>query len=481
MLRFRAALFPIAALVSGVLIATLPPVVGALLLGTAAIALLAFSTPLTLLALLIPIAPMRVLIATEAPGQLPIDDIGQLALVAWGAAWVFYRVVKGRSLPRLPLPVVLLPIGVFTLALLFSLPAATSITTALQETIKWVQVMVIVVVIAELCATYSLRWLVFLLSIAGITHAMVGLYQFFGGSGALHLLVNGRYFRAFGTFGQPNPFGGFMGILAPVLIMAAFGQCFTLYRRWQHTRTLSFSSLLLAGYFAAAAALVVVGVFISYSRGAWLGFAASLGVITLSLPQKLWHSIALFSLTLTFGAGVWFADLVPQAIVSRLNTIEFTGVDVRGVEITTANYANVERLAHWQAALRMAQANPWFGVGAGNYEVAYDQYRLINWVEPLGHAHNYYLNILGETGIVGLVAYLVMWVVIVLYTWRARQHPNAFSRCVAVGLLGSWAYLAVHSLTDNLYVNNIFLYIGVLFGVLALVYRRAHDYARLEL
>ncbi len=49
-------------------------------------------------------------------------------------------------------------------------------------------------------------------------NALIGLYEFFGGSGALVLLIDNRFSRAFGTFGQPNPFGGFMGLLAPVAL-----------------------------------------------------------------------------------------------------------------------------------------------------------------------------------------------------------------------------------------------------------------------
>jgi hypothetical protein len=58
-----------------------------------------------------------------------------------------------------------------------------------------------------------------------------------------------------------------------------------------------------------------------------------------------------------------------------------------------------------------------------------------------------------------------------LLTWRARRHPDPLARLIAVGLFGTWTYLAVHSLTDNLYVNNLFLHLGVLLGVLALLHR----------
>jgi O-antigen ligase len=55
----------------------------------------------------------------------------------------------------------------------------------------------------------------------------------------------------------------------------------------------------------------------------------------------------------------------------------------------------------------MARQRPALGVGFGNYEAAYPQYRLMSWPFALGHAHNYYLNLLSETGVAGLAAYLL--------------------------------------------------------------------------
>jgi O-antigen ligase len=105
--------------------------------------------------------------------------------------------------------------------------------------------------------------------------------------------------------------------------------------------------------------------------------------------------------------------------------------------------------------------------------VIYPAYRLLNWHEPLGHAHNYYLNILAETGIIGLLGYGKVWVFIMWLNWRTCQHSDLLARLIAVGLLGTWTYLAVHSMFDNLYVNNLFLHIGLMFGILAALYNQA--------
>ena len=73
-----------------------------------------------------------------------------------------------------------------------------------------------------------------------------------------------------------------------------------------------------------------------------------------------------------------------------------------------------------------------------------------------------------------------MWIVVIFVSWRARQHPNVVARLTAAGLLGAWVYLTVHSLTDNLFVNNLFLHIGVMLGILAVLYYETWNGLRLR-
>ena len=226
---------------------------------------------------------------------------------------------------------------------------------------------------------------------------------------------------------------------------------------------------------AFAFTVILAALFASWSRGAWLGFAVSLAVMLVSWPRRLVKGMALALVFVAILGLFWSANLLPRSIVNRLTTAAtdlFTISDVRGIEFYPSNYAVVERLAHWQAAINMAQDYPVFGVGLGNYATVYEEYRLINWEEPLGHAHNLYLNVLAEAGTVGLIAYVGFWLVIFRLTWTTRRHPDRMARSVAIGLLGCWTYITVHSVFDNLFVNNLFLHIGVLLSVLAILHRQ---------
>lgn len=471
----------VTALAAGLLIARLDNASGLVVIGLVAAGLLALISPLSALVLLLVVAPLRTLIATESPVQLPLD-VGQLTLLALVFFWFVFRVGRRSVLvPSLRSSVVYALLGFIVIGLLNAF-SAWSLGAWLTEWLKWAQMLTLVLVVLTLGKRDGWRWAVFALSVAAVANALIGIYEFFGGSGALHLLIDNRFFRAFGTFGQPNPFGGFMGLVAPLALMAFVGYALTAWTAWRRTRRLPIHLLIATGWYGIASALTVAGVFISWSRGAWLAFGLSVLVIAFALPRRIMVSVIVLVSALVLVGLLWSTGRLPASIVARVNSATeelFAFNDVRGVDITPENYAVVERLAHWQAALNMARAYPWLGVGLGNYEVAYPAYRLINWKFPLGHAHNYYLNVFAEAGMIGLVSYGLFWASVTRVTWRVRRHPNRLARCVAIGLLGTWTYLAVHSLTDNLYVNNLFLHLGVMLGILAVLYRQTNADVRL--
>ncbi|MCL4255736.1 MAG: O-antigen ligase family protein, partial [Anaerolineae bacterium] len=354
---------------------------------------------------------------------------------------------------------------------------ATSVSAWLTEWLKWVLIVVLIYLIFSSCR-YNRRWewVLFAVISAGFGQSLIGLYTFFGGSGADHLRIfaDRGFFRAFGSFGQPNPFGGFMGLLAPLSLILAYGYSERAWFLWRKNQPEARFALLISAYYGVASLAIIGALIASWSRGAWLGLGVAIFAVIFVLPRKLWQGILLFSVVSFIGAVLWMSGRLPASLTDRIASATqelFVLSDVRGVDINPENYAVIERLAHWQAALNMGRDNTWFGVGFGNYDATYETYRLINWKFSLGHAHNYYLNVLAETGIIGLVAYMGVLISLLIITWRTiRQHPDTLARMTAIGLLGSWVYLMTHSMTDNLYVNNVFIHIGVMIGVLAIIH-----------
>ena len=424
--------------------------------------------------LLLIFAPMRTLIATESDIQLPLD-IGLLLTAIFIGWWVVARITTEHRLANLKWSKIHLCVLLFVIASGFTIFPASSLGAWLNEWLKWILILFLSLLIFNYVKHRQWEWLVYGLTLAGVANAIIGIYIFFGGSGALHLLINNRFFRAFGTFGQPNPFGGFLGLLFPIVGMMSIGYLFITWNKWNKTKTLHLPSLFMMSFFGASSGLLALGVIMSWSRGAWLSLGVSTFIIAILLPKRWWQSIAIAGSIIGIVSLLWFSGKFPTSIQERINSSTqelFTFNDVRAVDVTSENYAVVERLAHWQAALNMARYNPWIGVGIGNYEVVYNDYRLINWDEPLGHAHNYYLNVLAETGIIGAFCYVFMWLALIWSTLKLRRHPDIIARSVGIGIVGTWTYIAIHSLTDNLYVNNIFLHMGIIIGLLSVLHNQ---------
>jgi putative inorganic carbon (HCO3(-)) transporter len=469
--QFTNGLWIAASIGIALLIMLLPLSQALLILAIPTFFLLVLIHPFCSIAFLLITSPLRNLIATESALRLPVD-IGQGIFALSLLGYFIWCTARNRPLIRQYGTAYFFPLIIFIFATGLTAFNAVSVSGWLSEWLKWVVIYVLALLVLNLG---HWQWLVALLALTGAAHALTGIYIFFGGSGALHLLINDRFFRAFGTFGQPNPFGGFMGLLAPIALLTGLGYCLRTFSKFIGERRMDLKSLLLTVYYFACGGLMIVALVMSWSRGAWLGFGVALMVSLILLPSRWYHSLAILVVLVVVGSILWTSGRLPATIVDRVQSATqelFAFDDVRGVDITPENYAVVERLAHWQAALNMSRANWWLGVGFGNFEAAYSTYRLLNWHEPLGHAHNYYLNVLAEAGIIGVAAFVTFWIWMIRVTFRLRRHPDFLVRVAAVGFIGTWVYLLVHSLTDNLFVNNLFLHLGVMIGVIAHLYQQ---------
>ncbi|MCB0131414.1 MAG: O-antigen ligase family protein, partial [Caldilineaceae bacterium] len=220
------------------------------------------------------------------------------------------------------------------------------------------------------------------------------------------------------------------------------------------------------------AGIIGIGVVASWSRGGWLGAMAGVGVVVFFRNRKTLLVMAGLAVVL-LGAlllGSFSTAIVPSPIAERVQDLPqyVGGGDVLQQPVTDDNFAVIERLAHWVAALRMWNQSPWIGVGPGNYAVVYPTVQMPRWDDPLGHAHNIYLNVLAESGLIGLSAFLTLWLGTAAWLIRRRRQTasNAWANAYALGLLGMLAHLTVHNIFDNLFVQGIYLHLGILLACL---------------
>jgi O-antigen ligase len=173
-------------------------------------------------------------------------------------------------------------------------------------------------------------------------------------------------------------------------------------------------------------------------------------------------------LAVVLGAGLW--PLVPADLAGRAASVVTTAFDVGTISeatVTPDNWAVLERLSQWFAGWQMFRANPFLGVGIGNYNAAYEEYRLDQWPVALGHAHNHYLTVAAEAGLFGLLAYVGFWAAAFWSGARAyRAARDPLGRVLTIGILGGLAAFATHNLVDVLFVHGMGVTIGLLLALL---------------
>ena len=463
-------------------IAVFPPSRAFILLVAAACAIVVLAEP-KLAYVLLPISVPWGSVFTINVGSIAVtpSDVTVGALLAASCVRAVGRRELTPARNRWVVALVLL-----ILAMAISTWDATSLTASAKELVKWIEVLVAVALAPTYLKSTRDVWAVVLATIfAASAEAALGLIQVALHSGPRSFATRGNLLRAFGTFGQPNPMAGYLNMILPIAIAFAW------VRR---SAPLALLSILIAlgsvltlsrsGWAAGLLAVVVVGAFYSSRLRSLIPIGVALGLIAVLLAALTIIPIGpFFRIASSFG----------------LTQVNFS-------HYTHANFSEIERAAHWVAGLRMFAAHPFTGVGIGNYAVVYPSYHVGSFVNALGHAHNYFINIAAEAGILGLFAYTFFIVAALSYTtatalrfnekgitrndpgaersravgqrsaWR-RSKPaklpllyplpaRLLAGTLAVGVTGLWVSSTFHNLFDVLYVHEMPLLIGVLMGAL---------------
>ncbi|MGE5482024.1 MAG: O-antigen ligase family protein [Bacteroidota bacterium] len=174
-------------------------------------------------------------------------------------------------------------------------------------------------------------------------------------------------------------------------------------------------------------AFSVGALLITFSRGAWLGFLLALTLYSVAGQlERAWGRIAAVG-----GCFALILFLMPA-------------VRHRFLTIFSLKFNDI-RLVVWTAALKMMKDHPWFGVGAGVYYHVFRRYVPVS-VSPAveAYAHNLFLNIWSEMGLVGLVLFLPILVKALRSAGRLATTGDPFFRALFAALAG----VLLHQMVD---------------------------------
>jgi len=183
-----------------------------------------------------------------------------------------------------------------------------------------------------------------------------------------------------------------------------------------------------------------VSLVLTLSRGGIVSFATALILIGLVLlfgrTTKRWVLLPGVLAALVLISLAWFG-LGP--IIDRVNTLLHLPEDpsLRG------------RIAVWKDATKIMEDYPYMGSGPGTFGAVYPAYKTVPDPVFYEHAHNDYVQLMAETGIVGFGLSVGMVGILfgfVIAGGRARRNP--WARGLLLGVVTGLAAILLHGLYD---------------------------------
>jgi O-antigen ligase len=259
----------------------------------------------------------------------------------------------------------------------------------------------------------------------GSAEAALGLWQYFHGASS-----------ATGTYVNPNHYSCFLQMALPFSLALAI----IAIRRRRGTDTLSLPRIFLGCLLAGCAALISLGALYSLSRMGVAGLVASL-LVLISLAEARALSRRLRG-TLAATAALTLAGFVyvsaPSALLERL------AGPGHGDPLTAD-----ARLQIWKDTLRMAADYRYLGSGLGTFASVFQKYSQAPSLLLIDFAHNDYLQLLAELGLIGFTLTAVGGLAVLARVVRAAlTGPTTATRLLAAAGAASLVAIMLDSSVD---------------------------------
>ena len=347
---------------------------------------------------------------------VPLSTAAASIAVGLGVLFIAVNFARTRKLPTFDakiLEVLALYLVCQVITALTSWEVLTSLREVLGEVHRFFPLLFAMTFIKrreQLCGVLIVSLVAFLINDAA------GIWQ----------VINGKP-RAYGFNHTPTFYGSFMLMQLPIMIFMARSEILPML--WKRLAVFG-------------AALSLVCLVLSMTRGAWLALVATALVFVLMERRYLRVTAKIF-------AGL--------AIIFLLVTIFSPRLQDRLITLTDANFqSNSERVLMWQSAAEIFRDYPLTGVGQKMFFRAYnEEYISPDAQERPGedmrghtHPHNNFLHRASEGGLIGLLSFVGLYV----YFFREfflqwRRERNAFGAGITAFLM--LAALQFEGLTDT--------------------------------
>ncbi|MBQ7793180.1 MAG: O-antigen ligase family protein [Clostridia bacterium] len=223
--------------------------------------------------------------------------------------------------------------------------------------------------------------------------------------------------RVYATFDNPNVLGQYFIITIPIIFaLFVYAKRFCEKTAWLAVFGVTFLCLLY-----------------TWSRGAWVGVMLGVAVFLL-IRDRRWIVLCILAvLAMPF--------VLPPSILNRLLSIGNTG-----------DSSTAYRVSVWIASARMAFDFWMSGVGYGSDAFAnvYSSYAL-NGAGYALHAHNFYIQLVADVGIGGLLVYIA--IAMTAYREIATVKNDRFIKTVSLALAGVLAGYLFQGVAESMWYN----------------------------
>ena len=377
----------------------------------------------------------------------------KLAGIVLVLGWAFAAVRRDAAVPMLfrdrPAVAYLL-IGLLAWAITSQL-WATSVAAARSHSFRLLQgVLLVFVVYSVVRERRHITWVVWAFMVGAFVTALFGIT---GGSSAESFDEDTGTARIVGTIGDPNQLAA---TLIPALWLALFGLT-------------SIAKPVVRWLLAIFSLTFVVTLILTESRGGIVGLGATFVAAVVFAGRMRARMIAVIFGVIAV-AAVYLTLVAPPQAFSRLTS--FTAEGGGG------------RTDLWQIAIDMFHDRPLLGIGSGNFTAVEPLYatkgipiaQVRHVVDRPLVAHNMYLQMLAELGLVGFGAFLAVLTAAAWLLFRAAQiyerlrdvRTEMLSRGLLVGIVGMYA---AYFFLSAQYEKQLWLLLGLALATLSVAQR----------
>ena len=382
--------------------------------------------------------------------SLAIFNLGALAiLILWLVdAWTLGTLRISRNILQLPLLsliilglVQLLPLRIIG-AVSLSIPVTHTLSLDPNATrLVLIQLSTLLVYFsATLVFTdtpHRLHILVRTIIIFGFFLAIFGLTQSFATPNRVYWVRELSQSTAFGPFINRHHFAGYMELTIALPLGLLFSNAIEKEKRL---------------LYLFAACLMGVALVLTSSRGGIISLVAE--ILFFAVFTALWRPGRRRSekrkKSRVKGAVIRMG-LAVGLMLTLLGGVLLLGGEfslMRFIDSVNTDDPTTGRAHFWSVTLEIIKAHPWLGTGLGAFGVIYTHYDTHNGLFRLEQAHNDYLQIFSDTGVIG--AFLALCFVILLFrrAFNRAKSRDSFRRGVALSAIGGCFAVLVHSMFD---------------------------------